>query len=293
MIRMRTYLIGRDSNADIVINDDFVSRQHAQLTLLDSDRAIIRDLQSKNGTFVNGVRIIEKIISHGDIVKCGLTDLSWKHLLSEEIRLVKNKEIVSQQKAHKPLIQSSVLRFGLPAFVLIAISLFFIFGRSKIRMSKEEAKDLVVKSIGLPRNFQQTISGIDAINNVNVNAVLEEEGYITKSGSWLHGYSIYPTEKGQQFTSSTGQENIAGTKTVTFRTFSVEFGEITGIAYEKSEKTASIRFTLIPANITPIGQIMFPNIYIPKQAELKFKYFDTGWQLADPSITRNFLNELF
>ncbi|MBI2839244.1 MAG: zinc-ribbon domain-containing protein [Acidobacteria bacterium] len=47
--------IGR-SSADIVVNDMEVSRQHAAIEVF-SDKCIVRDLNSTNGTFVDGVKI--------------------------------------------------------------------------------------------------------------------------------------------------------------------------------------------------------------------------------------------
>jgi hypothetical protein len=46
-------LIGRDDLCDVVIPERQVSRQHASISL-EEDSYILRDLNSKNGTFVNG-----------------------------------------------------------------------------------------------------------------------------------------------------------------------------------------------------------------------------------------------
>ncbi len=51
-----TFLIGRSPGADISINDSFASRQHAELHFID-DAYRLRDLESKNGVFVNGSRM--------------------------------------------------------------------------------------------------------------------------------------------------------------------------------------------------------------------------------------------
>ena len=51
-----TTLVGRDEQCDIVIGDPSVSRRHARL-LVDGSGVMVEDLQSKNGTFVDGVRI--------------------------------------------------------------------------------------------------------------------------------------------------------------------------------------------------------------------------------------------
>lgn len=54
----RIIRIGKSQENDFVINNPTVSRNHAMLTVADDNRhAILRDLGSKNGTYVNGVRI--------------------------------------------------------------------------------------------------------------------------------------------------------------------------------------------------------------------------------------------
>ena len=51
-------VLGRDETADIVLTDtsDELSRRHARIVLRDED-VIVEDLDSPNGTFVNGQRV--------------------------------------------------------------------------------------------------------------------------------------------------------------------------------------------------------------------------------------------
>ena len=61
--------IGRVDKNDIKIENLAVSRQHAQI-LQDGDRYIMEDLNSLNGTFVNGVRLIAGrmvAVANGDL----------------------------------------------------------------------------------------------------------------------------------------------------------------------------------------------------------------------------------
>lgn len=51
-----TIQIGRSANADVKVNDDFASRQHAELHFIDNAYRL-HDLESKNGVFVNGGRL--------------------------------------------------------------------------------------------------------------------------------------------------------------------------------------------------------------------------------------------
>ncbi|GBC88799.1 Putative serine protease HtrA [bacterium HR13] len=63
--------IGRDpSKNNIVIRDDRVSREHAWIGLV-GNQVVVRDLNSANGTFVNGVQINEKALKDGDSISIG------------------------------------------------------------------------------------------------------------------------------------------------------------------------------------------------------------------------------
>jgi EAL domain-containing protein (putative c-di-GMP-specific phosphodiesterase class I) len=61
------FCIGRSASAHYCINSRHVSKEHAQI-VRDGERILIRDLGSTNGTFVNGQRVQEALLSHGDIV---------------------------------------------------------------------------------------------------------------------------------------------------------------------------------------------------------------------------------
>jgi S-DNA-T family DNA segregation ATPase FtsK/SpoIIIE len=65
------FVIGRDDECDLVLDDDKVSRRHAALTLTDGG-ATLEDLDSANGTFVNGRRIHEPTeLRPGDLIRLG------------------------------------------------------------------------------------------------------------------------------------------------------------------------------------------------------------------------------
>src|SRR5664280_438986 len=51
------YVIGRGRNCHVIIDDDLVSRRHACLTYLEPLRLVLRDLDSRNGVFVNWKRV--------------------------------------------------------------------------------------------------------------------------------------------------------------------------------------------------------------------------------------------
>jgi hypothetical protein len=51
------FVIGREGDCDLILEDPRVSRRHAQVEVLDDGRVVLRDLGSANGTFVDGTRI--------------------------------------------------------------------------------------------------------------------------------------------------------------------------------------------------------------------------------------------
>ena len=62
--------IGRRATSDIVLDDTTVSRRHA-LVLERAGVPVIADDRSLNGVFVNGLRVHEARLTHGDEVQIG------------------------------------------------------------------------------------------------------------------------------------------------------------------------------------------------------------------------------
>jgi hypothetical protein len=68
------FAIGRALDNQYVLEDTSVSRYHAAI-LLDDAGCSIRDLDSTNGTWVNGRRVREKRLLNGDVVSLGGAEL--------------------------------------------------------------------------------------------------------------------------------------------------------------------------------------------------------------------------
>src|SRR5215468_5864449 len=59
------FSIGRGASNQLCVTDRLMSRLHC-LIRRDPDGFTIRDLDSRNGTFVNGVPVTERPLKHGD-----------------------------------------------------------------------------------------------------------------------------------------------------------------------------------------------------------------------------------
>ena len=69
-------LIGRSEEANIrIAYDDYCSRKHAKL-YWEGNSCYIEDLNSTNGTFLNGVKIAAVTeLNNGDLIKLGNTEM--------------------------------------------------------------------------------------------------------------------------------------------------------------------------------------------------------------------------
>ncbi len=64
-------LVGRDESCDIMIDSNHISRNHISC-VVSRDRVVIQDLNSRNGTFVNGLRVKNSVeIKNGDVISLG------------------------------------------------------------------------------------------------------------------------------------------------------------------------------------------------------------------------------
>lgn len=68
--------LGRSKRADIYIDDDKLSRVHAKITRVGMGYRLI-DLNSRNGTYVNGMRILEHPLSSFDTISLGRSKIKF------------------------------------------------------------------------------------------------------------------------------------------------------------------------------------------------------------------------
>ena len=76
LVKSRT-VIGRGSDADITISDAGTSRKHVEI-LWDGERAMVRDMQSTNGTLLNGHKVSEAALPPESTVTIGRTDIVFR-----------------------------------------------------------------------------------------------------------------------------------------------------------------------------------------------------------------------
>ncbi|MGH8681602.1 MAG: FHA domain-containing protein [Burkholderiales bacterium] len=85
-IENRRITIGRAEGADIRLEDAAVSKAHAAIEVRGVDHMLL-DLESANGTFVNGNRVTRHLLHHGDTIE----------ILDFQIRYVDHKSVVAAE----------------------------------------------------------------------------------------------------------------------------------------------------------------------------------------------------
>jgi predicted component of type VI protein secretion system len=65
-------VLGRSSNADVHLNDPWVSRVHCEIARRDGS-VVLRDLESRHGVFVNEQRVLHTVLHPGDVLLLGVT----------------------------------------------------------------------------------------------------------------------------------------------------------------------------------------------------------------------------
>lgn len=89
----REYKIGRARDADVQLKDIKVSRLHSKITVK-GDKYTITDMESKNGTYVNGEKVETAELSDGDQIRLGFSVLQF--FLAQ-----KGSHVVESPVAHK------------------------------------------------------------------------------------------------------------------------------------------------------------------------------------------------
>ena len=97
---MKLIKIGKaDTNDFIIKGDNTVSREHIQIFIDDDANVFVTDLNSMNGTFVNGNKIHDSVkLNSYDIIKIGNTLVNWKEFLLDNVDAQKAYRTIAEDE---------------------------------------------------------------------------------------------------------------------------------------------------------------------------------------------------
>lgn len=100
------FSIGRDAQNVCVLNDSFVSSRHARIEKR-NNAYVLRDLQSRNGTFLNSSKILEAQLKPNDHIVIGKSEYIFSEAPSTALRLKSKNDAWNQQLDRAPAFAST------------------------------------------------------------------------------------------------------------------------------------------------------------------------------------------
>ncbi len=166
-------ILGRSPDVDIVIHDDSASRYHAQIEFtLNNNHLILQDLNSTNGTYVNGKQINEsQMLTHQDQIRVGrhlLTVISSESRQKVNDNKDKTKSIVTGDLMMKSIDNYAVLLHDIgyqlinipeldKAFAKITETIRLMIGADDCLIVLQDQADDLVKYGVSPETIQEVI----------------------------------------------------------------------------------------------------------------------------------------
>ena len=139
---MKVITIGRSKDHNnIVIEDPAVSKSHLQIIKDDNGDYYVIDLDSTNGTYVNGNRITGKVQLHkGDTIVIGYTTLSWETYFGSDDSDEDGKEPGTSNK------KLYIVIFSILICVFIGVIAIITYNNKKNEQYREASFDKVTKT---------------------------------------------------------------------------------------------------------------------------------------------------
>ena len=202
---MKTITIGRHPDNNVVIKDPIVGRHHLQITQHDDGHFSVADLNSKNGTFINGKRVYGEVrLSPSDEIQIGRTTLPWQNYFASSTQSSRKK-----RKAVSSLLPIVCCAIGGVALILVMI----YSGRSK-----EMNSDHVITERQQPSmrsNTKSTICNLSYRRNPSEDIIGQvitapsEDGYFPSTWEWkIEEGEVYEVQELSKRTDSSGCEII-------------------------------------------------------------------------------------
>ena len=190
--RVETQL-GKNPRNDIMIADSSVSTTHA-LIRNDGGKFMVSDLGSRNGTYLNGERLLEpRVLQHGDVIGLGLSKLTFRMRGHSETAAFDKTDLLKEEppKGPSPLTEESLARAVVAQGLVAAADVDRLRGpglkgRSLYRtLIEERATD--------DKSLRDLMSGIFQIEVIDLNATPPDEALAAKFPSTLaREHRIFP-----------------------------------------------------------------------------------------------------
>lgn len=91
------FVLGRGSSADLELETDRASRQHAEIRHVEGRFEVV-DLESRNGTKVNGeVLAAPHPLAPGDVIAVGDIELEWQRVAADRLSISTDTVVLPEE----------------------------------------------------------------------------------------------------------------------------------------------------------------------------------------------------
>lgn len=190
--------IGRALDNDIILNHAIVSRRHAQIDLRGRE-VWVTDLGSRNGIFVNRLRVKEEQLADGDVLQIGPFEIQFEDRAAQSVVLDDNKYFPLAAESRE--VKSSEM----PELALDLKEFYRITKRLNSILSMHELLDVVMEEV--------------------LRAVPAQRGLLLlRRGDELVPMVVYPPSQGDVTISSTiARKALDGNEAVLTRDARLDF----------------------------------------------------------------------
>lgn len=134
-IEKKSTVIGRSAECDLVIDNSYISSQHAVIHRSDDNTFIIEDKDSTHGVKVNDIKVVAERLNHGDSIRLGQLDIVFSSIA--EVSSLTPPNAAARPSA--PVLNAPVLRRNRPAANAPQTPNHFESETSKLRTSLANA----------------------------------------------------------------------------------------------------------------------------------------------------------
>lgn len=156
MNNMKVITFGRNDNNDVIINDQYVGRNHCQIVENDG-RFLVVDLNSTNGTYVNGKRITgQQPLSMSDEVRIGQTILNWQQYFTKSDPIARNIQPQNPKPVKGNNLTTIIISCVAVLLVIAGVATYFILKPDTKHASVLPHDMVAVMSVNLHSLQKQT-----------------------------------------------------------------------------------------------------------------------------------------
>ncbi len=151
--RGRVLLVGRSIACDLPVRDPSVSRRHAELAIdAQGEGLAVSDLESMNGTFVNGERVTRAMARPGDQITFGRSVFELREEAEEAVA-------APAEPDGGPLDATILRRMPISGSADIAARISEPQGRSRLRIGGQSQEERLARRLALFLDIAKELSG--------------------------------------------------------------------------------------------------------------------------------------